>query len=182
MDIQEKIKNKSLLEWAFCWNQLRLVIAGATLILAKQSPILTYLSIPIISPLAMNFMGAAWIISGGAAGYLIYKWNEGGKKVFGGDDKKDVVAFWIAVITGVHLGIAGLTGNNIGFSVVPYEIIVPVMIITGVAYFWSAYHLHKRGGVNALFASDIQTSEQLYQASEVSETRINNEQSDSRNQ
>lgn len=158
MDIQEKIKSKSLLEWAFCWNQLRLIIAGATLLLAKQSPILLYLSIPLITPLAGQFMTLAWIVSGAAAGYLIYTWNKSDKTIFGSTDRKDMAAFWIATLSGIHLGIAGLTGMNIGFATVPYAILTPVMIIAAIAYFWSAFYLHSKGGVNKMF-NQSQTSE-----------------------
>jgi len=159
MNVQEIIKNKSLLEWVFAWNQLRLVIAGATLVLAKQSPILMYLYIPLITPLAASLMSLAWIISGLAGAYLIYAWNKAGRTIFGGNERKDVIAFWIATITGVHLGIAGLVGLNIGFSVTPMAISTPIMIAAGLAYFWSAYHLHSRGGAKKLFATTAPTTE-----------------------
>ena len=149
----DTLKQKSLLEWAFCWNQARLVLAGATLVLAKKSPILAYFSIPIVTPLAGTFMTLAWLISGVVGVYLIYMWNKSGQTVFGGNDKKDVAAFWIAAITGVHLGIAAVY-TNIGFAVTPDFLSTPAMILAGLLYFWTAYHLHSRGGAKALFTQN----------------------------
>jgi hypothetical protein len=153
----DTLKQNSPLEWAFLWNQARLLIAGATLVLAKQSPILTYLSIPVITPLAGTFMSIAWLISGLVAGYLIWHWYHSERTYFGGKETIDQVAFWVATITGVHLGIAAIF-TNIGFALTPDFLSTPVMIATGLLYFWSAYHLHKRGGAKALFAETTPTT------------------------
>lgn len=154
----DSLKQKSLLEWAFCWNQARLVIAGATLVLAKKSPILTYFSIPLITPLAGTFMSLAWVFSGLVAIYLIYTWNQSGKTIFGGKEKKDVIAFWIATITGINLGVAAIF-TNIGFMITPDFLSTPVMILAGLVYFWTAYHLHSRGGAKALFSQTEKSEE-----------------------
>jgi hypothetical protein len=155
MDIKEKVQQRSLVEWAFMWNQARLIIAGITLVIAQQVPVLVYL--PVLGRLASSFMVLAWLISGVAAVYLIYNWYTSGKTVFGGNDTKDVIAFWVATISGVHLGLAAIY-TNIGFAVTPDFLIVPAMILAGLAYFWSAYRLHSRGGVKALFANNTNPS------------------------
>jgi hypothetical protein len=152
----DSLKRKSLLEWAFAWNQARLIIAGATLILAKKSPILTYFGIPLVTPLAGTLMPLAWLLSGVVSVYLIYVWYNSGQTVFGGKEKIDLIAFWVATITGINLGFAAIS-TNVGFAITPAFLSTPAMILAGLLYFWTAYHMHSRGGVNQLFTSQTNT-------------------------
>lgn len=142
MDIKEHTKPKNLLKYAFMWNQIRLVIAAASLILGGFPVVLRIFSSS--SSMVSSLLTVSWIISGLAAAYLFYLWIKGGKKLWGGTDNVDMAAFAIAIISGLHLGIAGVLGTNIGMSVVPSGLLTFVMLIAGALYLWSAFHLHNR--------------------------------------
>lgn len=142
MDVQEHAKPENLLKYAFLWNEVRLVVAALSLIFGGF-PIALRIFGSSLSAVS-SLLSLAWIISGLAALYLLYAWNKNGRKLFGGEDKKDMAAFAIAIISGLHLGWAGLTGTNIGMTVIPYGILTLVMVVAGVLYLWSAWHLHKR--------------------------------------
>jgi hypothetical protein len=60
---------------------------------------------------------ACWIISGVAAGYLLYRWYEGGQKLFGHKDHLDTVTFLVLCISGLNLGFAGVFGKNLGMTI-----------------------------------------------------------------
>ncbi len=107
-----------------------------------MSPVLMYLYIPVLSALAGSLMTLAWILAGIAAAYLLYLWFQGGQTLWGEDILLDRVAFAIAIISGLHLGWAGLFGTNIGMSILPMLNIV--MPLAGLLYLWSAHHLGKR--------------------------------------
>jgi len=51
------------------------------------------------------------------------------------------VAFFVSVVSGLNLGLSGLTGSNIGMGISSSKI---VFIIVGVLYLASAWHLWKR--------------------------------------
>ncbi len=148
MDMNEHTKPENLLKYAFYYNEVRLVLAAITLLLGKMSPVLMYFYIPLVSSLAGALMTLAWILAGVAAGYLLYLWWQGGKTLWGTDDIKDRVAFAIAIISGLHLGWAGLFGVNIGMSVLPMLNIV--MPVAGLLYLWSAWHLFHRYKANSI--------------------------------
>jgi hypothetical protein len=146
VDISKHMKLDNILRYSFLWNQARLVIAALSLMLGGFPIALKIFGSS--SSAVGSFLSLAWIISGLAAGYLLYSWYKAGKKVFGGEEKKDCVAFWIAIISGLHLGWAGLTGTNVGMTVVPSGLLTLVMLAAGVLYLWSAWHLHTRYKAN----------------------------------
>lgn len=90
---------------------------------------------------ASSLLQICWIISGIAAVYLAYRWNQGGRRLFGGHDQRDMYAFLVSIVSGINLGWMGLSDHNIGFSITYNRI---VLIIVGVAYVWAAFHLYKR--------------------------------------
>jgi len=146
MDLKEHTKPENLLRYSFMWNQLRLFVAALSLIFGGFPIIFSLFSSS--SSMVGSLLTIAWIISGLSAAYLLYAWNQGGRKIFGGVDMKDQVALFIAIFSGLHLGLAGFTGTNIGMKVVPYSMLTFVLIVTGILYLWSAWHLHTRYKAN----------------------------------
>ncbi len=158
MDLNEHTKPQNLLKYAFYYNEVRLVLAAITLLLGKMSPALTYFYIPVVTALAASLMTLAWILAGVSAAYMLYLWFQGGKTLWGEDNIQDRLAFAIAIISGLHLGWAGLFGINIGMTVLPLLSIV--MPIAGLLYLWSAFHLIKRYKVDQnMFGTQITESE-----------------------
>ena len=142
MDIKEHTTPKNLFKYAFMWNQVRLVVAAASLILGGFPVALRIFSSS--NSMVGSLLTLSWIISGVAALYLLYMWFQSGKKLWGGSERTDVAAFWVAIISGLHLGIAGILGTNIGMTVIPSTFLTLVMLVAGILYLWSAFHLHKR--------------------------------------
>lgn len=142
MDINDHTSPSKLERYSFLWSEARLVLAAIALFLGGYPLIIklfgygSFLYRP-----AGALLTLSWIISGVSAVYLLYRWNAGGKKLFGGNDKKDLTAFMITVVSGINLGIVGLLGTNIGMNISSSKL---VFIVVGVAYLASAYHLHKR--------------------------------------
>ena len=94
----------------------------------------------ILAPL----LSLAWLLSGVASIYLLYRWFTTGKKVFGGDDKKDSIAFLVMVITGLNLGYAAI-GTNIGMGFVWGSGIADLVFkATAVVYIVTAIYVWKR--------------------------------------
>lgn len=141
MDLNEYTKKDNLVRYSFFWNEVRLIIAALSLIFGGFP--IVFLLFP-SGGLVSSLLTIFWIISGIAAIYLLYVWNAGGRKLFGGEGKRDLAAFAVAIISGIHLGIAGITGINIGMKVTPSVILTLVMVVAGALYLWSAWHLHKR--------------------------------------
>jgi uncharacterized membrane protein YuzA (DUF378 family) len=121
---------------SFMWSEIRLLIAALALFLGGVPP-LTKLSLPFTSTL----LTVAWIISGLASLYLLYMWNVNKRTVFGHNRKLDTIAFFIMVISGINLGIVGLTKINIGMKISSNQVI---FVIVGLLYIWAAYHLYRR--------------------------------------
>ncbi|QQG37920.1 MAG: hypothetical protein HYS26_04830 [Candidatus Kaiserbacteria bacterium] len=137
MDITKHTQPSALEKYAFLWSEVRLVIAAVALLIGGFPPILLLLP----TPATWLLLRLAWIISGLAAGYLLYRWYTGGQKVFGGKDSKDLGAFFVSVVSGLNLGILGLLGTNIGMSIASGRV---VFAAVAVLYLLAAWHLHKR--------------------------------------
>lgn len=138
MNIKEHTTPDNLEKYSFLWSEVRLVIAALALFLGGTPPVFLIFSSYGMTRSLLTF---AWIISGLASLYLLYRWNKGGKTVFGGKQKYDVSAFWIMIVSGLNLGIAGISGSNIGMSVSSNP---GVFILVGIIYLYTAYHLHNR--------------------------------------
>ncbi len=140
MDIQEHTKPANLLRYSFLWNEARLVIAAISLLWGA-------------TPVMSRFMSSGYglyivlsVISGLVALYLLYEWHKRGRKLFGGNDTIDLVAFMIATLSGVHLGLSALFSTNFIMSALGYSgfFFTIAVYAGGILYLWSAWHLHKR--------------------------------------
>ncbi len=141
MDITHQTQPAQLEKSSFVWSEVRLVVAAVALFLGGIPPVL-YFGLPSgLYSLTNSLLQIAWIISGVASVYLLYRWNEGGRKLFGAQLPHDTYAFFVGVVSGINLGLTGLTGNNIGMSFSSNRI---VFLVVGVAYLWAANHLWSR--------------------------------------
>lgn len=141
MNIHEYTQPKQLERYSFMWSEYRLVIAAIALITGGIPPAYRLLVIvPILYSLIHALLILSWIISGLASVYLFYRWNTGNKMLFNGYDMLDKYAFFVCVISGLNLGLAGLTGNNIGMSILSNYF---VFIIVGILYLVVANRLWK---------------------------------------
>jgi len=139
MDIKKHTNPDNLEKYSFLWSEVRLVIAAVALFLGGFPPVLKitpYALYGVVEPL----LTLCWIISGLASAYLLYRWFVGNKKLFGGSDTKDTIPFFVSVISGLNLGIAGL-GTNIGMTI---SSSYALFIIVGIIYLASAGYLYKR--------------------------------------
>ncbi len=142
MDIKEYTKPDSLEKYSFFWSEVRLVIAAIALFLGGIPPVLKILSSSSgLYSLVGSLLTLAWIISGVASAYLLYRWYIGGRMLFGGKDKKDMAAFLVASVSGLNLGLAGLLGSNIGMSISSSTFI---FVLVGLLYLASAFYLWRR--------------------------------------
>jgi drug/metabolite transporter (DMT)-like permease len=140
MDLKEHTKPENLEKYSFLWSEARLLIAAVALFLGGFPPALKIAPYSLYSPVS-SILTVCWVISGVASLYLGYRWYKGGKKVFGGTDQKDTIAFFIMVVTGFNLGFAGLFGTNIGMTISSNLI---VFYVVGVLYILTAVYLFKR--------------------------------------
>lgn len=137
MEIKVHTSPSNLERYSFLWTEVRLVVAAVSLIIGGYPVALRVIPIPITGSLLV----ICWIISGVASAYLGYRWITGGQKVFGGSHTKDTIAFGVAVVSGINLGIVGLLGQNIGMSIFPNKMI---FMLTGLVYLASAYWLYTK--------------------------------------
>ncbi len=124
-------------KYSFLWSEARLIIAAVALFMGGVPPVYRFLPIAAI----VSFLGLAWILSGVAAAYLLYRWQTSGQKLFGAKNQKDTGAFFVMVISGINLGLAGLLGKNIGMSISTNYI---VFVLVGLLYLASAWYLYQR--------------------------------------
>jgi len=140
MDIKQHTTPDNLLKYSFWWSEVRLVIAAIALFIGGTPPIFKIISYSLYGSVG-SLLSLCWIISGVASAYLLYRWFTGGKTLFGGNEMKDNIAFFVSAISGINLGIAGLIRDNIGMNISSAYI---VFLIVGVLYLLSAYHLYTR--------------------------------------
>jgi len=128
-------------KYSLLWSEARLVLAAIALFAGGVPAV--YVIAPTLGAFALVrvLLTLGWIISGVASLFLLYRWNAKGRKVFGGSEKKDIAAFWVMVVSGVNLGIAGISNVNIGFSITTVRLI---LILVAFAYLASAWHLYRR--------------------------------------
>ena len=133
MNIQEHTSAENIEKYSFLWSEARLVIAAVALFIGGQPPLLKIL------PGAYGLLGLFWLVSGVAAGYLLYRWFKV-RTLFGAKEKLDLYAFFVMVVSGINLGLTPLVGN-IGMSLLYNKL---VFLVVGVLYLASAYHLYRR--------------------------------------
>ena len=141
MTTSSLLQPKALERYSFLWSQARQVIAAVALFVGGVPVVYYFGFLNFLAPL----LTLMWLITGAASVYLLYRWNKAGKRVFGGKDTMDTVAFLISGITGVNLGLVGLIGTNVGMSIASGRL---VFLITGAVYLWTAWHLQKRWNEN----------------------------------
>ncbi len=134
--------NPDALVWyAFVWSEARLVIAALALFLGGYPPILYLVPVSGLYGILSTVLKVAWLISGCAALYLVYRWQQAGQKLFGQNNSVDRVAFFVMSISGINLGFVGLIGTNIGMSI---SSSYALFLLTALTYLVSAYHLYTR--------------------------------------
>ena len=138
MNISEYTQPDKLERYSFLWSEARLVIGAAALFLGAVPP-LTYLPLP--WGLMNTILTLAWIISGVAAAYLLYRWYKANWVVFGGKAQMDMAALGVSIVSGINLGLTGILRNNIGLSISSNQV---VLIIVGVLYLAAAFQLYTR--------------------------------------
>lgn len=141
IDLNKHLHPDRLEQYSFLWSEARLVIAALALFLGGVPPVLKFFPIPAFYGLIASLLTLSWIISGVAAGYLIYRWHMAHHTVFGGKDTKDTGAFLVLAVSGINLGLAGILSTNIGMSIISNPI---VFFAVGILYLLAAYHLYTR--------------------------------------
>ena len=145
MDIKEHTNPDALEKYAFLWSEVRLPIAALALFLGGVPPVYYLLRIPGLIGIVGGGLTICWLISGLASLYLLYRWYVGGQKIFGKSDMQDMVAFFVLVVSGINLGLVGVTGSNIGMRISSNYI---VFIIVGVLYLWAMWRLYSQWSKN----------------------------------
>ena len=139
MDINDHTKPEVLERYAVYYSLVRLVIAAVSLFFGAMPVIYRVGSMSSFS----SFLELAWLISGAASGYLLYRWYKAGQQVWGNKDRYATIAFFVLIISGLNLGYAAI-GNNIGMSIV-YGLPMVDLIFkaTAVVYLLTAYYFWK---------------------------------------
>lgn len=140
MNLEEHTRPDRLERYSFLWSEVRLLIAAVALFIGGVPPVLKFLPIPALYGLVGSLLTLAWIISGIASAYLLWRWYKT-RTLFGGKETLDTVAFFVMVVSGFNLGITGLLGTNIGMSISSNYV---AFIIVGLLYLAAAYHLFRR--------------------------------------
>ncbi len=140
MNENEHLKPHMLERYSFLWSEARLIIAAIALFIGGYPPILKITPF-FLYGLVSSLLTIAWIISGIVSGYLLYRWTKNNQMLFGGKAQMDTVAFFVNIISGFNLGIAGLIGLNIGMSISSNYLLFSLV---AVIYLLSAFHLFKR--------------------------------------
>ncbi|MBI5456462.1 hypothetical protein HY969_01850 [Candidatus Kaiserbacteria bacterium] len=141
MDFKDHTHPDKLERYSFLWSEVRLVVGAAALLLGGVPPVLYFLAFSPLYGLVYALLKLAWVISGVASAYLVYRWYQNGMKVFGGNETKDTVAFAVSIASGLNLGFVGIAGTNIGMSITSNYI---VFVAAAVLYLAVAYHLYTR--------------------------------------
>ena len=141
MDLTQHIKPANLERYSFLWSLARLMIAAVALFLGGVPPILKFNPRPTNDTAIHALLTLSWLISGAASGYLLFRWYAHKKILFGSRVPNDATAFFIMIISGLNLGLAGAFGKNIGMSITHNRIIYSIV---GILYLMIAYYLYQR--------------------------------------
>ena len=127
--------------YAFWWSEARLLIAAVALFLGGIPPIWYFIRIPALFGIIQPALTLCWMVSGVASVYLLIGWWGNKQMLFGNSDRKDRVAFFVMIISGLNLGAAGLIGKNIGMSISSNY---SIFLLVGALYVVSAIYLYSR--------------------------------------
>jgi len=138
--------HSKLEQYGFLWSQLRLFLASLALF-GGGTPIAYafFQDSPFLSSLMRTTVALSWIISGIISIYLLSRWYKHGKTLFGHSQSLDRAAFFVSVVSGFNLGIAGLSHYNIGMHIWSGRFI---FIVTGLIYLASAFYLNGRWNIH----------------------------------
>jgi hypothetical protein len=122
---------------------VRLLIAAVALFIGGVPPALfVALNNPAMLGTVTLGLKLAWLASGVSAAYLLWRWFSGNRELFGRrNNAKDTAAFLVMVISGINLGVAGLTGYNFGLSMSANS---TVLVVAGIVYLLAAFYLYQR--------------------------------------
>ncbi len=132
------VGSDSLERYSFIWSEIRLGLAAIALLLG---------GVPVVrlifpfSPLVFSLLVISWVVSGVASGYLLYRWFKAENFLFGKNISLDTAAFFVSIVSGLNLGIAGIIGQNIGMLISSSRFI---FLVVAIIYVASAYHLWRR--------------------------------------
>lgn len=138
MALKNYTKPDQLERYSFWWSQARLVIAAIALFSGGMPVVYLLFRTSGLYRILNPFLTLTWIISGLASAYLLYRWNANKQKLFGGKTSLDTAAFFVSVVSGLNLGIAGLIGTNIGMSISSNS---SIFVIVALLYLAAAAHL-----------------------------------------
>lgn len=139
--MSQRTDPETLERYSFLWSEARLVVAALALLIGGIPPVIAYNPIPGLNGVVRLLLIAAWILSGIAAAYLLYRWNAGHRVIFGAKRNLDTIAFFVMIVSGLNLGFAGLLGKNIGMSIVSGR---GVFALLALIYLASAGYLFRR--------------------------------------
>lgn len=125
---------------SFVWSEARLVIASLALFLGGRPPAIALNPLPFLYGIVSLLLWLSWIVSGLVSVYLLIRWNQNKRMIFGKNDKKTTYAFFVNIISGLNLGVAGFLGQNLGMRISSNY---SVFIVVGVVYLISAYILFR---------------------------------------
>jgi hypothetical protein len=147
MDIHRHTHPDALERYSFWWSEARLLLAAVALIAGGVPPIFFVTPYPLLS-LAVLGLKIAWLVSGLAAAYLMYRWYNGGMRVFGGKDMGDLLAFWVMVVSGFNLGLTGILGQNPGMTIASGR---TIFFVVAIIYVVTAAYLYRRWNQRKMF-------------------------------
>lgn len=145
MNTENFVVPKDLEKYSFLWSEARLIIAAVALFIGGTPPLRILIPFDMFIGIVNSVLSICWIISGVASFYLLYEWNKSGQTIFKGKDQKDIGSFIVLVISGINLGLVGLTGNNIGMSISNNR---GVFIAVGIIYLLAANNLYTKWNKN----------------------------------
>ncbi len=141
MDFHAHTTPERLERYAFYWSEARLAIAAVALFLGGIPPAIYFNPFPSLLRVVSPLLVLSWLISGAVSCYLLYRWDKNGRKVFGGKNQRDVMGFFVNIVTGLNLGLVPLLGKNIGMNLASGKV---VFVLAGIVYVLVALYLWKR--------------------------------------
>lgn len=154
MNLKEYSQPEQLERYSFLWSEVRLIIAAISLFLGGVPVAYLLFCTPSLCRAISLLVSLSWIVSGVAAGYLLYRWFAGKRILFGGKKLLDTAAFLVSVVSGINLGLAGILRKNIGMELISsplkyYNAGPPfIFVVVGLIYLASAFYLFWRWTVS----------------------------------
>lgn len=129
----------NLIKYSFYWLMLLLLFSAGAMFLGARPPVTLIFGYS--SSAVWSILDICWIVSGVAAAYLVYQWQQHNRQVFGGRETKDRIAFWFMIVVGLNMGVAGIFGPNLFLNMFENKV---VYVVAGGVCLIQAYHLWNR--------------------------------------